>query len=583
MKTKFIFVTGGVLSSLGKGLSSASIGALMESRGLTVAHLKIDPYINVDPGTMSPYQHGEVYVTDDGAETDLDLGHYERFTNSTTGKLNNFTTGKVYESVIRKERRGEYLGRTVQVIPHITNEIKSRILRVPDERTDVLIVEVGGTVGDIESLPFLEAIRQLRFDLGDGNVLYAHVTLVPWLKTADELKTKPTQHSVKELREIGIQPDVLICRSDRSLPQDIKAKIALFCNLPAEAVISAPDVDTIYRLPLVFQEEGLGEKLCTILNIWTRHPDLSLWEDIVARYIDAEEKTVIGIVGKYVHLVESYKSLNEAVVHGGMSHRARTELRFISSDDLEEGRLDELEGVDGILVPGGFGERGTEGKIAAIRYARENDVPFLGICLGMQLSVVEFARNVVGLERANSREFDDSTPHPVIDLMEEQKEITMKGGTMRLGSYPCKLKLGSMAHRIYGEEEINERHRHRFEVNSHYLPQLADAGLRAAGMSPDGLLPETIELDGHRWFFGCQFHPEYKSKPINPHPVFVSFVRAALDFREVRESPKAKKSASKASRAKSRGKKGSSKGGDADAELAGSLLQVSPGGVSAES
>jgi CTP synthase len=583
MKTKFIFVTGGVLSSLGKGLSSASIGALMESRGLTVAHLKIDPYINVDPGTMSPYQHGEVYVTEDGAETDLDLGHYERFTNSTTGKLNNFTTGKVYESVIRKERRGEYLGRTVQVIPHITNEIKSRILRVPDERTDVLIVEVGGTVGDIESLPFLEAIRQLKFDLGDGNVLYAHVTLVPWLKTADELKTKPTQHSVKELRQIGIQPDVLICRSDRALPQDIKAKIALFCNVPAEAVISAPDVDTIYRLPLVFQEEGLGEKLCTLLNIWTRHPDLSLWEDIVSRYIDAEEKTVIGIVGKYVHLVESYKSLNEAVVHGGMSHRARTELRFISSDDLEEGRLDELEGVDGILVPGGFGERGTEGKIAAIRYARENNVPFLGICLGMQLSVVEFARNVVGLERANSREFDDSTPHPVIDLMEEQKEITMKGGTMRLGTYPCKLKVGSLAHKIYGEEEIHERHRHRFEVNSSYLPQLAEAGLRAAGMSPDGLLPETIELDGHRWFFGCQFHPEYKSKPISPHPVFVSFVRAALDFREVRESPKTTKSGSKASKAKTRGKKGSSKDGEADAELAGSLLQVSPGGVSAES
>ena len=583
MKTKFIFVTGGVLSSLGKGLSSASIGALMESRGLTVAHLKIDPYINVDPGTMSPYQHGEVYVTDDGAETDLDLGHYERFTNSTTGKLNNFTTGKVYESVIRKERRGEYLGRTVQVIPHITNEIKSRILRVPDERTDVLIVEVGGTVGDIESLPFLEAIRQLKFDLGASNVLYAHVTLVPWLKTADELKTKPTQHSVKELREIGIQPDVLICRSDRALPQDIKAKIALFCNLPAEAVISAPDVDTIYRLPLVFQEEGLGEKLCKLLNIWTRHPDLSIWEDLVGRYIDADETTVIGIVGKYVHLVESYKSLNEAVVHGGMSHRARTELRFISSDELEEGRLDQLEGVDGILVPGGFGERGTEGKIAAIRYARENDVPFLGICLGMQLSVVEFSRNVVGLDRANSREFDDSTPHPVIDLMEEQKEITMKGGTMRLGSYPCQLKVGSLAHKIYGADEIHERHRHRFEVNSHYLPQLAENGLKAAGMSPDGLLPETVELDGHPWFFGCQFHPEYKSKPTRPHPIFVSFVRAALDFRELRDGSKAKKASSKAAKSKTRPKKAASTSGEVEAELAGSLLQVSPGGVSAES
>ena len=582
MKTKFIFVTGGVLSSLGKGLSSASIGALMESRGLTVAHLKIDPYLNVDPGTMSPYQHGEVYVTDDGAETDLDLGHYERFTKSTTGKLNNFTTGKVYESVIRKERRGEYLGRTVQVIPHITNEIKSRILRVPDERTDVLIVEVGGTVGDIESLPFLEAIRQLKSDLGAGNVLYAHVTLVPWLKTANELKTKPTQHSVRELRQIGIQPDVLICRSDRALPQDIKAKIALFCNLAAEAVISAPDVDTIYRLPLVFQEEGLGEKLCTLLNIWTRHPDLSIWEDIVARYIDAEERTVIGIVGKYVHLVESYKSLNEAVVHGGMSHRARTELRFISSDDLEEGRLDELEGVDGILVPGGFGERGTEGKIAAIRYARENDVPFLGICLGMQLSVVEFSRNMLGLERANSREFDDSATHPVIDLMEEQKEITMKGGTMRLGSYPCKLKPGSLAHKIYGVDEIHERHRHRFEVNSHYLPQLAEAGLQAAGMSPDGQLPETIELDGHRWFFGCQFHPEYKSKPANPHPVFVSFVRAALDFRALRDKEQDDLSSSESAGAEAASETKPGKAG-ADAELAGSLLQVSPGGISAES
>jgi len=587
MKTKFIFVTGGVLSSLGKGLSSASIGALMESRGLTVAHLKIDPYINVDPGTMSPYQHGEVYVTDDGAETDLDLGHYERFTNSTTGKLNNFTTGKVYESVIRKERRGEYLGRTVQVIPHITNEIKSRILRVPNEKTDVLIVEVGGTVGDIESLPFLEAIRQLKFDLGDGNVLYAHVTLVPWLKTANELKTKPTQHSVKELRQIGIQPDVLICRSDRALPQDIKAKIALFCNVPAEAVISAPDVDTIYRLPLVFQEEGLGDKICTILNIWTRHPDLSIWQELVDRYIDAEQKTIIGIVGKYVHLVESYKSLNEAVVHGGMSQRARTELRFISSDELEEGRLDELDGVDGILVPGGFGERGTEGKIAAIQYARENNIPFLGICLGMQLSVVEFARHVLGLERANSCEFDDSTPHPVIDLMEEQKEITMKGGTMRLGSYPCHLKVGSLAHRIYGAEEIHERHRHRFEVNSSYLPQLAEAGLKAAGMSPDGLLPETIELEGHPWFFGCQFHPEYKSKPTRPHPIFVSFVRAALEFHAARddstEDGLAESPSTATGKGHKKGGKGEGQGEEVDAELAGSLLQVSPGGVSAES
>ncbi len=564
MKTKIIFVTGGVLSSLGKGLSSASIAAMMESRGLSVRNLKMDPYINVDPGTMSPYQHGEVYVTDDGAETDLDLGHYERFSSQTTSRQNNFTTGKVYESVIRKERRGEYLGRTVQVIPHITNEIKNRILRLATESTDLLIVEVGGTVGDIESLPFLEAIRQLRFDWGRENVLYAHVTLVPYIRTADELKTKPTQHSVKELRSIGVQPDFLLCRSDRALPDNIKSKIALFCNLPAERVFSAPDVDTIYRLPLLFAEEGLGDAICQELNIWTRKPDLRMWEDVVQRFMNPKATTRIGIVGKYVHLVESYKSLNEALTHGGLPHQAKVELEFISSDELEKGDLTPIAKVDAILVPGGFGERGSEGKIAAVRYARENGVPYLGICLGMQMAVVEFARNVLGLDGANSREFDESTPHPVIDLMEEQKEITMKGGTMRLGSYPCRIEEGSLAHSIYGAVEIDERHRHRYEVNNDYREQISAAGLRATGASPDGLLCEIVELKDHPWFFGCQFHPEYKSKPNQPHPIFTAFVRAALECSSRRAT-------------------GATSGEQPTAKLAETLLQDPPGGVSVES
>ncbi len=563
MKTKFIFVTGGVLSSLGKGLSSASIGALMECRGLRVQHLKMDPYINVDPGTMSPYQHGEVYVTDDGAETDLDLGHYERFTTAVTGKANNFTTGKVYESVIRKERRGEYLGRTVQVIPHITNEIKSRILRVAGDEVDVLITEVGGTVGDIESLPFLEAIRQLRFDLGEENVLYVHVTLVPYLSTADELKTKPTQHSVKELRSIGIQPDILLCRSDMSLPAEIKAKIGLFCNLPADRVVSAPNVACIYQLPLTFHQDKLDDKICERLNIWARSPDLSAWQTIVDRMVNPSDDVVIGIVGKYVHLVESYKSLNEALAHGGMASKARVELRFVPSDDLESGRLDLLNGLDGILVPGGFGERGTEGKMAAIRHAREQRIPFLGICLGMQLAVVEFARNVLGFERANSREFDQSTAHPVIDLMEAQKEITMKGGTMRLGAYPCSIRSGTLAHRIYGRTDISERHRHRYEVNNVYLEQLEAGGLLPSGFSPDGNLCETVELSEHPWFFGCQFHPEYKSKPTAPHPIFERFVEAAMRFREARTTAEEAVAEEK--------------------DLAGAVLTSAPGGVSAES
>lgn len=565
MKTKVIFVTGGVLSSLGKGLSSASIGALMEARGLTVRNLKMDPYINVDPGTMSPYQHGEVYVTDDGAESDLDLGHYERFTNQVCGKHSNFTTGKVYDAVIRKERRGEYLGRTVQVIPHITNEIKSRILRVPDEKTDLLIVEVGGTVGDIESLPFLEAIRQFKYDHGSDNVLFIHVTLVPYLKTADELKTKPTQHSVKELRSIGIQPDVLLCRSDRELPLEMKKKISLFCNVDTAAVVSAPDVDSIYRLPVVFNEQGLGDLLCKRLNIWARHPDLSMWKDLADRRKSVSEVTTIGIVGKYVHLIESYKSLNEALVHGGLANHSKVELRYISSDDLEKGDFEGVADCDAILVPGGFGERGVEGKIAAVKYARENKIPFLGICLGMQMAVVEFARNVLGLTEANSREFDPAAADLVIDLMEEQKQVTMKGGTMRLGAYPCRIKPGTLAHRIYGSEEIEERHRHRYEVNSAYLEGLASHGMKAAGKSPDGGLCETVELDGHPWFFGCQFHPEYKSKPNRPHPVFVSYVRAALEQRRAKDD--AETAAEE----------------EGEASLASSVLQVSPGGVSPES
>jgi len=566
MKTKIIFVTGGVLSSMGKGLSSASIAALMESRGLTVANLKMDPYINVDPGTMSPYQHGEVYVTEDGAETDLDLGHYERFTSQTCSRESNFTTGKVYESVIRKERRGEYLGRTVQVIPHITNEIKNRILRLATDTTDLLIVEVGGTVGDIESLPFLEAIRQMRFDWGAEHVLYAHVTLVPYLKTADELKTKPTQHSVKELRSIGVQPDILLCRSDRKLPADIKAKIALFCNLPAERVFSAPDIDCIYRLPLVFSQEGLATAICEDLNIWTRNPDLRIWEDIVQRFTKPKATARIGIVGKYVHLIESYKSLNEALAHGGLPHQAAVELEFISSDEVEKGATDLLDNVDAILVPGGFGERGSQGKIAAIKYARERKIPFLGICLGMQMAVVEFATNVLGLDDVNSQEFDQESSHPVIHLMEEQKEVTMKGGTMRLGSYPCRIEEGSLAHSIYGSTNIDERHRHRYEVNNSYRDKLAAAGLRPTGTSPDGLLCEIVELKDHPWFFGCQFHPEYKSKPHSPHPVFIAYVRAALEARARKEAGGDSKTEA-----------------EAQARLAGTILQDQPGGVSAES
>jgi CTP synthase len=529
-RTKYLFTTGGVVSSIGKGLASASIGALLEARGLRVTFLKLDPYINVDPGTMSPYQHGEVYVTDDGAETDLDLGHYERFTNARLTRANNLTTGKIYQAVISKERRGEYLGATVQVIPHITDEIKARVIEATDG-VDVAIVEIGGTVGDIESLPFLEAVRQLKLELGPTNALSIHVTLVPWIGAAGELKTKPTQHSVKELREIGIQPDVLICRTEKPLSRSIKEKISLFSNVPAEMVISAPDVNCIYALPETLHEQGIDELLCEKLNIWSRLPDIGPWQRVVERFLRPTKGTArIAVVGKYVHLRDSYKSLHEALVHGGIFNDARVDLHYVDSEELE--KTDDvakaLGDVDAILVPGGFGERGTEGKIMAIRYARETGVPFFGICLGMQLAVVEFARHVAGIARANSAEFDPSAP-AVIDLMPEQRNLRDKGATMRLGAYPCTLLAGSIAADAYGTTEISERHRHRYEVNNDFREQLEAKGLVLSGTSPDRKLVEMVELRDHPYFVGCQFHPELKSRPMTPHPLFVRFVRAALE------------------------------------------------------
>jgi len=537
--TKYIFVTGGVVSSLGKGLASAAIGMLLESRGLTVTIQKLDPYINVDPGTMNPFQHGEVFVTDDGAETDLDLGHYERFTNAKLGKNNNFTTGKIYNSVITKERRGEYLGGTVQVIPHITDEIKRSISLVA-EGVDVVIVEIGGTIGDIESLPFLEAIRQLRADLGRNNVIYIHLTLVPYIVTAGELKTKPTQHSVKELRSIGIQPDILLCRTDRYLSPEIKAKIALFCNIDDDAVFTAKDVDCIYEVPLVYNKEGLGDKILQKLNIWARAPRLDEWRDMVDKFKNPRSSVTIAIVGKYVDLTESYKSLNEALTHGGIANEAKVELMFVDSSTLNLTNYAEiLVKVDGILVPGGFGSRGIEGKILAVTYARENRVPFFGICLGMHMAVVEFARNVAGMEDANGTEFDIRTPYPVIYLMtewydERSKQIqkrdvlSEKGGTMRLGAYPCDLVQDTFAFKAYGQENISERHRHRYEFNNEYRKQLEDAGLVISGTSPDKSLVEIVEIKDHPWFLACQFHPEFKSRPENPHPLFRDFIKAAL-------------------------------------------------------
>ena len=528
--TKYVFVTGGVVSSIGKGLASASVGALLEARGLRVTIVKLDPYINVDPGTMSPYQHGEVFVTDDGAETDLDLGHYERFTNVRMTRANNFTTGRIYESVISKERRGEYLGATVQVIPHITDEIKARV-RDATEGVDVAILEIGGTVGDIESLPFLEAIRQLKVEAGPANAISMHVTLVPYIETAGELKTKPTQHSVKEMREIGIQPDILLCRTKQPLSKSTKDKIALFSNVPVEAVISAIDVSCIYELPLHLHSEGLDDLVADRLNIWSRSPDLAAWQRIVERFKKPSKGTVkIGVVGKYVHLKDAYKSLNEALVHGGLANDVRVELEHIDSEQVErDGAEKLLANVDAVLVPGGFGDRGTEGKIQAIGYARVNKVPFFGICLGMQLAVVEFARSVANLASANSAEFDRDTQYPVIDLMPEQRSVRSKGATMRLGGFPCSLLAGSIAADAYGATEISERHRHRYEFANDFREPLEQAGLILSGTSPDRKLVEMVELKEHPYFVGCQFHPEFKSKPTAPHPLFARFVRAALE------------------------------------------------------
>jgi len=527
-QTKFVFVTGGVVSSLGKGMVSASIGALMENRGLKVANMKLDPYINVDPGTMNPTQHGEVFVTDDGAETDLDLGHYERFVSSKMSRLNNITTGQVYSSVIGKERRGEYLGSTVQVIPHITDEIKARILRCA-EGLDVLVVEVGGTVGDIESLPFLEAVRQLRVELGSQNTVSVHLTLVPYIRAAGEFKTKPTQHSVQKLREIGVQCDVLVVRCEQALPEDSIRKMAMFCSVASDAVFQSVDVDTVYRLPVALSEQGLDQKLASLMNIWSRGARLSAWEEVVTRITAPKRKVTVGFIGKYVQLVEAYKSLNEALLHGGIANDCKVEIKHIDSEDLEKHGTGSLAGYDGIVVAPGFGARGTEGKIAGVRYARENRVPFFGICFGMQLACVEFARHVGGLERANSTEIDPSTPHPVVDLMPDQRGVTDKGATMRLGAYPCLLKPGTRAAEAYGSTEISERHRHRWEINNNYRDLLEKHGMVLSGMSPDGRLVEMIELPQHPYFVGCQFHPEFKSRPRLPHPLFARFIRAAVE------------------------------------------------------
>lgn len=527
-KTKFIFVTGGVVSSLGKGLAAASIGGLLEGRGLKVTMLKMDPYINVDPGTMNPFQHGEVYVTEDGAETDLDLGHYERYVSTTLSRKNSFTTGQVYDTVINRERRGDYLGGTVQVIPHITDEIKQRILAAASG-FDVAICEVGGTVGDIEGLPFLEAIRQFRWDWGREHVLYIHLTLVPFIAAAGELKTKPTQHSVRELTSLGIQPDILLCRTDRYLEPKMKAKIAHFCNVDENAVMTAKDVECIYEVPLVFHEEGLDDRVVEKLNMWTGAPNLSRWEKIVHTFRNPRERVRIAMVGKYADLTDSYKSINEALTHGGFANECRVEVDHIDSERLEAGVLPEaVRTADGLLVPMGFGQRGTEGKITAVRYAREQGLPFFGICFGMQMAVIEFARNVCGLTNANSNEVDPDTPHPVIALMDQQQTVVQKGGTMRLGAYPCTLQEGSLAGRLYGKRMVNERHRHRYEFNNAYREMFMSKGLFFSGLSPDGKLVEIVELRNHPWFIGVQFHPEFKSRPFDCHPLFRGFIQAAL-------------------------------------------------------
>jgi CTP synthase len=540
---KFVFVTGGVVSSLGKGIAAASLAAILASRGVRVTNLKLDPYINVDPGTMSPFQHGEVFVTEDGAETDLDLGHYERFTDVKMAKRNNFTTGQIYESVIRKERRGDYLGGTVQVIPHITDEIKSWILAGAGD-AEVAVVEVGGTVGDIESLPFLEAIRQLGITLGRENVCYIHLTLVPFIPTAGEMKTKPTQHSVKELREIGIQPDVVLCRADRPVPEGDRRKIALFTNVAFEAVIPALDTDSIYKIPAALHAEGLDAIVCKKLELDPPPADLKIWNQLTTALENPEHTVRIAMVGKYVDLTESYKSLSEALVHAGIHTRSKVDIHYVDSEAIERDGIDAVKGMDAILVPGGFGKRGVEGKIAAIRYARENGIPYLGICLGMQLAVIEYARHEASLADANSTEFDPTTPHPVVALItewqnrdgtiERRTEQSDLGGTMRLGAQPCEVVPGSLANRIYGSTTVAERHRHRYEVNNHYLPRLEAAGLVVGAHAKSetaGDLCEMVELPDHPWFFGCQYHPEFTSNPRRGHPLFVSFVRAALDRR----------------------------------------------------
>ncbi len=541
MSAKYIFVTGGVVSSLGKGLAAASIGCLLESRGLKVNLIKLDPYLNVDPGTMSPFQHGEVFVTDDGAETDLDLGHYERFTHAKLSRDNNWTTGRIYEQIIAKERRGDYLGKTVQVIPHVTNEIKSAMKKVAQD-VDVCIVEIGGTVGDIESLPFLEAIRQMRQELGREHTVFMHVTLVPFIAAAQELKTKPTQHSVKELLSIGIQPDILLCRTDRFLSKDIKSKIALFCNVEEEAVITAKDVASIYEVPLVFSREHVDALVMRYLHLDAKQEDLKQWEDIVHRVYNPKAEVTIGIVGKYVEYEDSYKSLKEALVHGALAHNLKLQVNWIEAEGLESGQAaceEQLQDYDGLLVPGGFGKRGIEGMLQAIRYAREKKIPYFGICLGMQTACIEFARNVCGLADANSSEFDPATPHRVIYKLRELRGVEELGGTMRLGAWTCKIEPGTLAHKIYGQAEISERHRHRYEFNREYEETLTAAGLRISGSTPDGTYVEMVELPDHPHFIGCQFHPEFKSKPLEPHPLFKTFIGAAYENGLKRRAEKA--------------------------------------------
>ncbi|WP_435625163.1 CTP synthase [Flagellimonas sp.] len=530
-QTKYIFVTGGVTSSLGKGIIAASLAKLLQARGYRTTIQKLDPYINVDPGTLNPYEHGECYVTDDGAETDLDLGHYERFLNVRTSQANNVTTGRIYQSVIEKERKGEFLGKTVQVVPHITNEIKERIQILGNSGDyDIVITEIGGTVGDIESLPYIESVRQLLWELGEGNGIVVHLTLVPFLSAAGELKTKPTQHSVKTLMESGIKADILVCRTEHHISDDIKRKLALFCNVRKEAVIQSIDASTIYDVPLLMQEEGLDKVALEKLNLPDdKSPDLGLWEQFLSRHKNPTTKVTIGLVGKYVELQDSYKSILESFIHAGAANEVKVEVRSIHSEHISENDVDKkLMGLDGILVAPGFGERGIEGKILAVQYARENDIPFLGICLGMQMAVIEFARNVLGLENANSTEMDESTPYPVINLMEEQKSITNMGGTMRLGSWDCELLEDTLVHQVYGEKDIAERHRHRFEFNDDYLSRMKEAGLLASGFNPKTGLVEVVEIPSHPWFIGVQYHPEYKSTVADPHPLFVGFVKAVL-------------------------------------------------------